>query len=80
MTDANKGPMVFMVEMDYAVHAIATGLARGDAWVCFPMPTFVLTWLLQRAFPERVQDALGHWLGNPFFGYRRPSRQRTAAQ
>jgi NADP-dependent 3-hydroxy acid dehydrogenase YdfG len=38
MTAANPYPMPFRVKVDRAAHIIKTGLAKGRAHICFPLP------------------------------------------
>ena len=38
MTDANPYPMPFRVKVDRAATVIKTGLAKGRAHICFPLP------------------------------------------
>eukprot|EP00386_Alphamonas_edax_P009853 GDKI01032256.1.p1 GENE.GDKI01032256.1~~GDKI01032256.1.p1 ORF type:complete len:316 (+),score=88.23 GDKI01032256.1:103-1050(+) len=69
MTAANKFPQPGIVTMDYAVEAIAAGVARNDAVVAFPFSTFSLAWIAGAAHPvirdflarNRVVRAIAYW-------------------
>lgn len=46
MTAVNAFPMPFLMDAERAAHRIRRGLARGQARIAFPLPTYLGAWLL----------------------------------
>jgi short-subunit dehydrogenase len=57
LTDSNRFPMPFLLELDDAVRAMARGIARGDPVVAFP-PVMSAAAAIIRAVPRAVYEPL----------------------
>lgn len=57
MTDRNRFPMPYMVELDDAIERIVRAIRRRDRLVLFPWQLAWLRWLAQ-IFPRAVYDAM----------------------
>lgn len=57
MTDVNRFPMPFLMPADRAARIIRRGLAAGRGRVAFPLPTYIVSWLLG-VLPPGLVDRL----------------------
>ncbi len=57
MTDVNKFPMPFVMEVDRAARIVARGLERNRGRIAFPWPMYALAWIIA-ALPPGLTDRL----------------------
>jgi short-subunit dehydrogenase len=57
ITDRNRFPMPFLMDADRAASIIKRGLERNRGRIAFPLPTYLMAWLVA-VLPSALADAL----------------------
>ncbi|GEO36050.1 short-chain dehydrogenase [Skermanella aerolata] len=57
ITDRNRFPMPFLMDADRAASIIKRGLERNRGRIAFPLPTYLMAWLVA-VLPAALADAL----------------------
>jgi short-subunit dehydrogenase len=57
ITDRNRFPMPFLMNADRAASIIKRGLERNRGRIAFPLPTYLMVWMIA-AMPPRLADAV----------------------
>lgn len=57
MTDVNKFPMPFLVDVEKAAKIIISGLARNKSRIAFPLPMYFVVWLCS-CLPPFIVDPI----------------------
>jgi short-subunit dehydrogenase len=57
ITDRNRFPMPFLMDADRAASIIRRGLERNRGRIAFPLPTYLMVWMIA-AMPPRLADAV----------------------
>ena len=57
ITDRNRFPMPFLMDADRAASIIKRGLERNRGRIAFPLPTYLMAWIIS-VLPSALADAL----------------------
>jgi short-subunit dehydrogenase len=57
ITDRNRFPMPFLMDSDRAASIIKRGLERNRGRIAFPLPTYLMAWMIA-VLPSALADAL----------------------
>jgi short-subunit dehydrogenase len=57
ITDRNRFPMPFLMDANRAASIIRRGLARNQGRIAFPLPTYLMAWIVA-ILPSALADAL----------------------
>jgi short-subunit dehydrogenase len=57
ITDRNRFPMPFLMDADRAASIIRRGLERNRGRIAFPLPTYLMAWMVA-VLPSRLADTL----------------------
>ena len=57
ITDRNRFPMPFLMDADRAASIIKRGLERNRGRIAFPLPTYLMAWMIA-VLPSGLADAL----------------------